>query len=360
MAYFDNPAFDDHEVCQFFNDPKTGLKAIIAIHSTARGPAAGGCRMWQYSSADAALTDALRLSKGMSYKNAMADLPMGGGKAVIFGGHETQNRQALFESFGRAVESLGGQYITAEDVGVSVADMTAVAKETSYVSGLPTDAGSSKAGGDPSPKTARGVFYGIRAAARTKLGRSDLEGLTVAVQGVGSVGSFLCEELYREGATLLVADVDTNNVERVCDRFGATPVSVDDILFQEVDAVSPNALGAILNSQSIPKLRTTIVAGGANNQLQTDADGERLMKRGILYAPDYVINAGGIINVAAEYLQSMNEDEVQQAVAKIEERLVEIFSRSDSEDKPTNVIADALARKLIQRTNQKANLGAVA
>lgn len=360
MAYFDNPAFDDHEICQFVYDDKTGLKAIIAVHSTFLGPSAGGCRMWTYASPDAALTDALRLSKGMSYKNAMANLPLGGGKAVIFGGLETKNREALFEAFGRAIEGLSGQYITAEDVGVTVEDMAVIARETTYVSGLPMTDGSTKAGGDPSPKTARGVFHGIKAAVKTVHGRSDVEGLTVAVQGLGGVGYHLCRDLNAAGANLVVADVNAKAVERTCDEFGAREVSVDEILFQDVDVVSPCALGAILNEASIPKLRTNIIAGGANNQLQNDQDGERLRKRGILYAPDYVINAGGIINVAAEYLQSMTDAEVDAAVAKVGDRLLEIFERATAESKPTNQVANTLARALLHPSSRHPGMEAVA
>lgn len=349
MPFMDNPAFDDHEAVHFVNDTQSGLRAIIAIHSTALGPSAGGCRMWSYSSGTEALTDALRLSRGMTYKNAMADLPFGGGKAVILGQPKVTDREALFAAFGRVVEGLGGQYITAEDVGVSVQDMTIVSRKSSYVSGLPmtTDAPSS-AGGDPSPKTARGVLHGIRAAAKFVLGRSDVEGLTVAVQGLGGVGYHLCQELNAVGAKLTVADLSDKNVERVVDEFDARVVPVDNILFEDVDVVSPCALGGILNRDTIRRLKARIVAGGANNQLLTDEDGERLRRRGIVYAPDYIINAGGIINVAAEYLQSMTEEEVWNHVATIEAKLLEVFQKSAAEDLSTNAIADTMALNILK------------
>ena len=345
MAAFDDPAFDDHERVVFCRDASSGLKAIIAIHSTALGPAAGGCRLWNYESADAALHDVLRLSQGMSYKNAMADLKFGGGKAVIIKTPDFDGSEALYEKFGEFVEKLNGEYITAEDVGMSVSIMEMVARRTRHVTGLPPAHG--QAGGDPSPKTAFGVFKGIEAAVNFKLDRADASGLTVAVQGVGNVGYHLCRYLAEAGAKLIVADIDDGRVKRACDEFGATAAPPDDILSQEADVLAPCALGAILNEQSIPNLNVSIVAGGANNQLKTDADGQRLTEAGILYAPDYVINGGGIINVACEYAGDVEDAYVDTLVAAIGPRLVKIFQEATDSGKPTNGIADAQARKLI-------------
>ncbi|MEX0975564.1 MAG: Glu/Leu/Phe/Val dehydrogenase dimerization domain-containing protein [Woeseia sp.] len=345
MAAFDDPAFDDHERVIFCRDAATGLKAIIAIHSTALGPAAGGCRLWQYASDDAALHDVLRLSQGMSYKNAMAGLRFGGGKAVILKSADFSGSDALFERFGVFVEQLHGQYITAEDVGMTVKIMQTIARSTRYVSGLPKKEG--MAGGDPSPKTAFGVFTGIEAAARFRLSRESVAGLTVAVQGVGNVGYNLCRYLAEAGAQLVVADMDVARTEAVCREFGARAVGLDEILFQKVDVVSPCALGAILNEHSIARLQAPIVAGGANNQLETRADGQRLMDAGILYAPDYVINGGGIINVACEYHGQGNDQTVMQLVAAIGPRLTRIFGEAAATGRPTNLIADEQARTII-------------
>ena len=345
MAVFENPVFDDHERVVFCSDKASGLKAIIAIHSTALGPAAGGCRLWSYESDDDALTDVLRLSQGMSYKNAMAGLSFGGGKAVIIKTPAFDGSDALYEKFGEFVESLHGDYVTAEDVGMSVNIMQMIGRRTKYVSGLPQKEG--RAGGDPSPKTSWGIFKGIDAAVRFKLGRESVEGLTVAVQGVGHVGYYLSKYLSEAGAKLIVADIDEARVKRVCDEFGAAASGLDSILFESVDVVAPCALGAILTEHSIPRLRTGIVAGGANNQLAVDADGQRLNDAGILYAPDYVINGGGIINVSSEYYGDVGDEEVMQRVAAIGPRLTDIFEKAAATGKPTNVIADTMAQKII-------------
>jgi leucine dehydrogenase len=345
MAAFDDPAFDDHERVIFCRDAATGLKAIIAIHSTALGPAAGGCRLWGYASDDAALHDVLRLSQGMSYKNAMAGLKFGGGKAVIIKTPDFDGSEMLYEMFGEFVDKLNGDYITAEDVGMSVPIMQMIARRTSHVTGLPRESG--QAGGDPSPKTAFGVLKGIEEAARFKLGRDDLEGLRVAVQGVGNVGHHLCRHLAEAGANLIVADIDEARVQRACDDFGALAAPLDEILYQDADVLAPCALGAILDEESIPELKASIVAGGANNQLETHADGQRLSDAGILYAPDYVINAGGIINVACEYAGDVSDAEVDDLVAAIGPRLAGIFEEASASGEPTNVIADAQAREII-------------
>ena len=345
MAAFDEPAFDDHERVVFCRDAATGLKAIIAIHSTALGPATGGCRLWSYESDDAALHDVLRLSQGMSYKNAMAGLNFGGGKAVIIKTPDFDGSEALYEKFGDFVEKLNGDYITAEDVGMSVSIMEMIRRRTSHVFGLPARTG--HAGGDPSPKTAFGVFKGIEAAVGFKLGRDELRDLTVSVQGVGHVGYYLCKYLFEAGAKLIVSDLDEGRVRRVCEEFAATAVPLDEILDQNADVLAPCALGAILDETSIPKLKVSIVAGGANNQLETQADGQRLADAGILYAPDYVINGGGIINVACEYAGDVDDAEANDLVAKIGPRLIKIFEEASASGEPTNVIADAHAREII-------------
>jgi len=339
--------FDGHELVVFGHDAPTGLRAIIAVHSTALGPAAGGCRMWPYEGTAEAVADVLRLSRGMSYKNAMAGLPFGGGKAVIIGEPRKTKTPALLEAFGRLVDSLGGRYITAEDVGTTIADMEQVARTTRYVSGLGAAAG--EAGGDPGPKTALGVYLGIKAAVRFRLGRPDLKGLTIAVQGVGGVGYHLCRLLAADGAQLCVADVRPGALQRACAEFGARAVAVEDVLALDVDVLAPCALGAVLDAQSIPRLRTRIVAGAANNQLAQGQDGVALQAAGILYAPDYVINAGGIISVSHEYHGSGTEAQVIADIHAIPVRLTEIFERARRENRTTNAVADGMARERLGR-----------
>ncbi len=345
MAVFQDSAFDNHERVLFCRDAPTGLYAIIAIHSTALGPAAGGSRLWSYDDADAAVHDALRLSQGMSYKNAMAGLKFGGGKAVIVKTSDFDGSDALYERFGEFVDSLGGDYITAEDVGMTPEIMQLIARKTRYVSGLPREG--NKAGGDPSPKTAFGVFRGIEAAVKFKLGRDDVRDLSVAIQGVGHVGYYLCKYLHEAGAKLVVSDIDTGRVRRVCEEFGATASGIDEILCEDVDVIAPCALGAVLTEQSIPNLQASVVAGGANNQLETHEDGKRLADAGILYAPDYVINGGGIINVACEYYGDVDDQGVMDLVAKIGPRLTRVFEEAAATGKPTNEVADAHARQII-------------
>ena len=345
MAVFNDSAFDNHERVLFCRDEAVGLFAIIAIHSTALGPAAGGCRLWNYDDADAAVHDVLRLSQGMSYKNAMAGLRFGGGKAVIAKTKDFTGSDALYERFGEFVDTLNGDYITAEDVGMTPDIMLTIARKTRHVTGLPREG--AKAGGDPSPKTAYGVLRGIEAAVAFKLGRDDLHGLKVAVQGVGHVGYHLCKYLHEAGSALTVSDIDAARTQRVCDEFGATAVGLDDILLQDVDVIAPCALGAILNEGSIPKIKASIVAGGANNQLGTHADGQRLSDAGILYAPDYVINGGGIINVACEYEGNVEDAAVMELVARIGPRLTRVFEEAKETGNPTNVVADAHAKGII-------------
>jgi leucine dehydrogenase len=345
MGVFEMPDFDSHEDVVCHTDMRTGLRAIVAIHSTALGPAAGGCRLWPYASSTEALTDVLRLSRGMSYKNAMADIAFGGGKAVIIADAKRPKSPELMEAFGRFVDSLGGRYVTAEDVGTTTADMEHVARRTRYVCGLHRP-GAVGAGGDPGPKTALGVHLGLKAAVKFRLGRSDLQDMRIAVQGVGGVGYHLCRLLAADGARLFVADVRAAAIERAADECRATPVPAPEILRQEVDVFAPCALGAILNAQTIPQLRAKVIAGAANNQLAVDRDGQALHHAGVLYAPDYVINAGGIINVFHEYYAS-SEQQVLGAIAAIPGRLTDIFERSRRENRPTNAVADDLARARI-------------
>jgi len=298
--------------------------------------------MWPYASTTEAAADVLRLSRGMSYKNAMAGLPFGGGKAVIIGDARTAKTPELFAAFGRMVDSLRGRYVTAEDVGTTTADMAHVERVTKYVSGLGRAPG--EAGGDPAPMTALGVFLGIRAAVKFRLGRADLAGLTVAVQGAGGVGYHLCGMLAAAGARLKVADVLPRALERVCDEFKAAPVPAVQVLEEQADVLAPCALGAILDARSTRKLRVPVVAGAANNQLATPEDGEALRAAGILYAPDYVINAGGIISVAREYYGG-TEAQVIEDIQGIPARLTEIFERARREGRAPNEVADRMARE---------------
>ncbi|HEV3179694.1 MAG TPA: Glu/Leu/Phe/Val dehydrogenase dimerization domain-containing protein [Steroidobacteraceae bacterium] len=351
MEIFDMREFDGHELVVFGHDATPGLRAIIAVHSTARGPAAGGCRMCPYASTAEAVADVLRLSRGMSYKNALAGVPFGGGKAVIIGEAHKAKTPPLLEAFGRFVDSLAGRYITAEDVGTTIADMAHVARATRYVSGLGAAPG--RAGGDPGPKTALGVYLGIKAALRFRLGRADLDGVTVAVQGAGGVGYHLCGQLAAEGARLFVADVRRAAVQRVCEQFGARAVAVEDILALDVDVLAPCALGGALNIQSIPRLRARIIAGAANNQLAQGQDGAALQAAGILYAPDYVINAGGIISVSREYHGGATEAQVIADIQAIPVRLTEIFERARRENRTTNAVADEMARERLGRPPRK-------
>jgi len=346
-AVWDLPDFDDHEAVHCVRDRASGLTAIVAIHSTALGPAAGGTRFWHYPDRADAVTDALRLSRGMSYKNAMAGLPMGGGKAVILADRERTKSPELIAAFGRAIDSLGGRYVTAEDVGMTDADMVAIGRETRFVSGLPVGGGA--AGGDPGPYTAQGVYLGVKAAAKRALGSEDMRGVRVAVQGVGSVGGGLARRLAGDGAVLTIADVATDRAQALADELGATAVAPDAILASDADIVSPCALGAILDEHAIAALRCRAVAGGANNQLATPGDADRLYARGILYAPDYVINAGGIINVALEYLGQGDRDDVEARVAEIPARLETIWEASDREAHSPAHVADAMAQRLIGR-----------
>ena len=341
------PDFDAHEALHFVTDEKSGLRAIIAMHSTHLGPAAGGTRLWHYAEDSEALTDALRLSRGMSYKNAMAGLPLGGGKAVVLADSSRTKTPEMLAAFGQAVNSLGGKYVTAEDVGMSVNDMIAISKQTKFVAGLPVEGGA--VGGDPGPHTALGVFLGIKAAVKQMLGKDSLAGLHIAMQGAGSVASGVCRHAAVEGAKLSIADVDVARAETLAAETGGAVVSPDDVLSLEADVVSPCALGAILTAESIAALRAPIVAGAANNQLATPEDGKRLQERGILYAPDYVINAGGIINVSTEYLGDGGPELVRSRIEAIPGRLEQIWADSAATGRNPAAVADAMAQRLIGR-----------
>jgi leucine dehydrogenase len=345
MGVFDHAEFDKHESLHFCHDDNTGLRAIVAVHSTALGPGAGGTRRWAYTNEADALTDVLRLSRGMTYKNAVAGLKFGGGKAVILASDDAPKSPQLFRAFGRFVDSLGGRYVTAEDVGCSVDDMRYVREETDFVSGLPQSG--TDAGGDPSPWTALGCFQGIEAAVRARLDVDSVKGLKVAVQGVGHVGYYLCRYLHEAGAELFVSDVNRECLKRVSADMPVTIVPPKELLFADVDVLAPCALGNILTSVTIPKIKAKVIAGGANNQLSTPADGVRLAERGILYAPDYVINAGGIINVAAEFYGNCSEEDVRADVGRIKDRLEELFAKARETGRPTHELADELARKLV-------------
>jgi len=341
------PDFDAHEEIHFITNDECGLRAIIAVHSTHLGPAAGGCRVWHYAEEGDALTDALRLSRGMSYKNAMAGLPLGGGKAVILAGKDRHKTPEMLHAFGKAVEHLGGRYVTAEDVGMSVTDMIEVHRTTKFVAGLPNSTGD--VGGDPGPHTSLGVFLGLKAAVKRGLGKETLDGLHIAMQGAGSVATGVALHACTEGARISIADVDQAKAQKLADAVGGTVVAPEEILTLEADVFSPNALGAILTEQSIAALRVPVVAGGANNQLATPEDGQRLHQRGILYAPDYVINAGGIINVCTEYLADGDANLVRERIEAIPVRLEQIWSESEQTGRDPASVADAMAQRLIGR-----------
>ncbi|QIL02557.1 Glu/Leu/Phe/Val dehydrogenase [Sphingomonas sinipercae] len=342
------PDYDAHEGLHFIDEPTSGLKAIIAVHSTHLGPAAGGARFWHYADSAEALKDALRLSRGMSYKNAMAGLPLGGGKSVLLAPEDRTKSPGYLAAFGKAVDQLSGRYVTAEDVGMSVTDMIEVRRQTRFVAGLPPEEAQG-VGGDPGPHTSLGVFLGLKAAVKQALGKDSVEGLHIALQGAGSVASGVALHACSEGARLSIADVDQAKAQALAKKVDGKVVSTDEILFLEADVISPNALGGILTEESIARLNAPVVAGGANNQLATPQDGERLQQRGILYAPDYVINAGGIINVCTEYLGDGDAHLVRERIEGIPTRLEQIWSESASSGRNPAAVADAMAQRLIGR-----------
>lgn len=351
MGVFASLGNSGHEQVVYCNDSATGLKAIIAIHDTTLGPALGGCRMWNYEDEEQALTDVLRLSRGMTYKAALAGLNLGGGKAVIMGDPEKIKSEALFRTFGRFVDSLSGRYITAQDVNIKVEDIESIATETRFATGLVSRPGGS---GDPSPFTALGVYHGIRAAVKHKLGRTSLSGVSIAVQGCGAVGSFLVELLAKDGAVLTIADIDARKVQHLVERFGAKATMADGIHRLPVDVYSPNGLGGVIHNATVNEISAPIVAGGANNQLlDENVHGDALRARNILYCPDYVINAGGLINVCQE-LVGYNEAAVRAKTGRIYDTLLQVFHAADREGMSTARAANAMAEERIEavrRTN---------
>ena len=352
-AFWTAPNFDDHELVQLVRHRASGLTAILALHSTHLGPGAGGTRFWYYGDGEDAMRDALRLSRGMSYKNAMAGLTMGGGKGVILAGPDRIKTPEMLAAFGDAIEALNGRYVCAEDVGMTEADMVAISQRTAHVTGLPSADGTA-AGGDPGPFTAIGIFYGIKAAVRHKLGKDSVAGLHVAVQGCGSVGGGVARHLATAGARLTLADIDESRAARLAAELGAAYVPAGEIMDAACDLFSPNALGAILDDQGIARLNAPIVAGGANNQLARPEHGPALAARGILYAPDYVINAGGIIAVTLEYLARRSGEpctmaEVQRRLNEIPDRLNGIWQQAEASEQSPDQVADAMAQKLIGR-----------
>jgi len=342
VQVFEKLAEYRYEQLVFCHDKATGLRAIIAIHDTTLGPALGGCRMYPYPSEDEAVVDVLRLARGMTYKAAASGLDLGGGKSVIIGDPEEKSEE-LMRSFGRYIETLGGRYIVAEDVGTSTEDMEYIRIETSHVVGVDVSHGGS---GDPGPFTALGVSYGMRACAEEVFGSPSLEGRTIAVQGLGHVGWHLCELLHEEGAGLMVTDLREEIVERAVREFGAKPVEPEEILTIPCDILAPCALGAVVNDVTLPDLRCSIIAGSANNVLLEARHGAALAERGILYAPDYVVNAGGLINVADE-LEGYNQTRATRRVARIYDSVKSIVAIARRDGVPTNVAADTLALERI-------------
>lgn len=347
MGVFDEVAAREHEQVIFCHDPVSGLKAIIGIHNTTLGPALGGCRMWSYEKEEDALKDVLRLSRGMTYKSAAAGLNLGGGKAVIIGNPKKDKSEALFRSYGRFVQGLAGRYITAEDVGTTVRDMEWVRMESDFVTGISRALGGS---GDPSPVTALGCYEGIKASVKWQTGSESLEGKTVAVQGVGAVGYHLVQHLTRDGAKVFACDIDQENLKRVTRDFrGVEVVATDKIYDVECDVFAPCALGAVVNDETLPRLKCSIVAGSANNVLaEEDKHSAALEKAGILYAPDYVINAGGLINVANE-LEGYNRERAIQQAAGIYNIVTQIYQIARDEGVPTLKAANTLAERRIER-----------
>lgn len=334
----------DHEQVVICNDKRSGLKAIIGIHDTTLGPALGGTRMWNYKDDQEALVDVLRLSKGMTYKAAAAGLNLGGGKAVIIGDPKKDKSEALFRAFGRAINSLNGKYITAEDVGTTVRDMEYIYSETPFVTGIPTGLGGS---GDPSPFTAHGVLQGIKASVKEGLGADELKGVRIAVQGLGNVGSNLVKYLVDEGAVVTVADIDTDRVENMVKKYGVSAVAADQILSIEADVQAPCALGAVWNDESLQKLKAKIVCGGANNQLAELKHADSLRELGVLYAPDYIVNAGGLMNVFVE-LEGYSKERAFEKTSQVYDNLMSVFAIAKRDNISTQAAADRLAEERIE------------
>jgi leucine dehydrogenase len=346
MKIFEEISKYGHEQVVLCHEQATGLRAVIAIHNTICGPALGGCRMWPFESEEEAIADAMRLSKAMTYKNAAAGLNLGGGKAVIIGDPNKDKSEALFRALGRFIQSLGGRYIAAEDVGTSVQDMEYIKMETDFVSGLPMEFGGS---GDPSPFTALGTYEGIRASVKYRLKKDSLRGIRVAIQGAGHVGYYLSEMLHEAGADLIVTDIFEDKVDKVVNEFGARAVMSDEIYSVDAEVFAPCALGAIVNDDTIARMKFKIIAGGANNQLLDEqVHGKKLKEKNILYAPDYLINAGGVTNVFFEVIKEYSEDRVTKKVKNIYNILMEVYRIADAENITT---ADAAARLAEKRLN---------
>lgn len=326
-------------------DETAGYRGIIVVQSTALGPAVGGTRFWRYANQDAALTDALRLARGMTYKNSLAGLPFGGGKSVIMAGHALPDREQIFRAHGRVIQSLGGQYVTGEDVGTSTGDMEIILRETSYVGGLQNRSG------DPSPKTARGVFRAMQAAAKFRWGSDKLSGKTVAIQGCGHVGYYLGAELHRAGARLIVTDVEWPRMQRMADDHAAQAVSPAEIYSVKADIFAPCALGGVINDQTIPQLQTEMIVGGANNQLLEPRHGDLLEQREILYAPDYAANAGGVISGCGMEMMGWDEPRTMAKIDSIYDTLLQIFAMARSEGIPSYQAADRLAEQRLRKAD---------
>ena len=342
FEYLEKYDYEQLVICQ---DRTSGLKAIICIHDTTLGPALGGTRMWNYDSEEDAILDALRLARGMTYKNAAAGLNLGGGKTVIIGDSRTQKSEELFRAFGRYVQSLNGRYITAEDVGTTVRDMDWVNLETKFVTGVSASSGAS---GDPSPMTARGVWRGMKAAAKEAYGSDSLNGKTIAIQGLGHVGYYLAKHLHEEGAKLIVTDIHEDVIKRVVDEMGATVVGCEEIFGVEADIFAPCAMGAVINDETIPRFKFKIIAGAANNVLKEERHGDKLHELGIIYAPDYVINAGGVINVADE-LAGYNYERALAKVEMVYDNVAKVIEIAKRDNIPTYKAADRMAEERIEK-----------
>ena len=351
MDIFSHPDFDQHELVAFRDDPASGLKAIIAVHNSTLGPATGGCRMFSYVNDQDALSDVLRLSRGMTYKSALAGIALGGGKSVIIGNPQQSKTRELMLAMGDFIESQNGNYTSAEDSGTSVSDMAIIAERTAYVTGLSDDP---EHGGDPSPTTAYGVYKGIAAAVDFQLG-SDLQGVRVALQGIGSVGYYLAKHLREAGAVVFAADVNRRNIDRAVADLGVVELALDKVLNADVDVLAPCAMGGAINENTIDHIKATVVAGAANNQLATVAMGDALLEKGILYAPDYVINAGGIIDVFYQQKGNRSAEVVKAHVDKLGDTLTSIFQRSEQESSATSTIADVMAEEIFKKPAMKRN-----
>lgn len=346
MSVFEHHEFDQHEQVLFCKDKASGLQAIIAVHNTNLGASLGGCRMWHYADSGEALTDVLRLSKGMTYKAAMANLKQGGGKAVIIGNPHTDKTPELMAAMGRFVNSAQGTYITAEDSGISIDDLNKMHEFSEHVAGIHSRYSfhGGHADGNPAPATAYGVFVGLKETVKYKLG-TDLKGLRVAIQGLGHVGYRLAQHLTNEGAELIVTDIYEQQLQRAKEEFGATVVSPEEIIHQNVDVFAPCAMGAVLNERTIPQLKCKVVAGAANNQLARESHGALLTESGILYAPDYVINAGGIIDIYHQNRDDSSAQALKSHLEGIAATLREVYVRADEEKLPTNQVSNIIAEE---------------